>query len=221
MSQLPPGMPRRKRTASDASLPSGGAPAPEATATGSGDVEHANSDLDLAPNTRYTHGQPRNYKRCWFCLHAADPALTAANPDSGGLCDGYERDILTLVQTFWDERALTVDVDELASMALELFQKRAEAFAEDESAEVSPSDVTAEMIHDHYGGFHAAGSQALKASLKLAASYHMEILRQSKRNLFEAGKHGKKTVVAASAKLIGECTKHLIHLDEHWRRAER
>jgi hypothetical protein len=47
----------------------------------------------------------------------------------------------------------------------------------------------------------------------------MEILRQSKRNLFEAGAHGKKTVVAASAKLIGECTKHLIHLDDHWNKA--
>ena len=44
-----------------------------------------------------------------------------------------------------------------------------------------------------YGGFHAAGGgQALKASLKLAASYHMEILRQSKRNLFEAGAHGNE-----------------------------
>ena len=49
----------------------------------------------------------------------------------------------------------------------------------------------------------------------------MEILRQSKRNLFEAGKHGKKTVVAASAKLIGECTKHLIHLDDHWAKSQQ
>ena len=152
------------------------------------------------------------------CLHKLlDLQCTALQQQ----CDTAQRveSILqrgTLVQTFWDEHALTVDVDELAAMALELFQKRAEAFAEDSSAEVNASDVTAQMIHDHYGGFHAAGSAALKASLKLAASYHMEILRQSKRNLFEAGKRGKKTVVAASAKLIGECTKHLIHLDEHW-----
>lgn len=206
-------MPKRKRTTSEVSPPSGAAP----TATGSGDVEHANSDLDLEPHTRFTHGQARNYKRCWFCLHAADPEVAR---DSGGLCDGFERDILTTMQTFWDEHSLTVDVDELSSMALELFLKRIEGFAADEEAEVSPADVTAEMVHDHYGGFHAAGGQALKAALKLAASYHMEILRQSKRNLFEQGKHGKKTVVAASAKQIGESTKHLIHLDDHWSKSQ-
>lgn len=206
----PPGMPRRKRGASDDSLPS--------ASGGSGEREYANSDLAPELPTRFTHGQQRNYKRCWFCLHTTDPA---AAEEARGLCGGYERGIMETVQTFWVEHSLTVDIDELAAMALELFQHRAAEFAVDEGADVSTTDVTAEMVHDHYGGFHASGGQALKASLKLAASYHMEILRQSKRNLFEEGKHGKKTVVAASAKLIGECTKHLIHLDEHWAKSER
>jgi len=104
-------------------------------------------------------------------LHAADPDIE--REPTGGLCDGFEKDILTTVQTFWDQHSLTVDVDELSAMALELFQRRADEFAVEEGAEVSTADVTAEMIHDHYGGFHAGGGQALKASLKLAASYHM------------------------------------------------
>ena len=112
---------------------------------------------------------------CRFCLHAADPGIER---DAFQLCEGYEKDILTTVQTFWDQHSLTVDVDELSAMALELFRRRADAFAVDEDAEVSTADVTSEMIHDHYGGFHTGGGQALKASLKLAASYHMVICRR-------------------------------------------
>jgi len=121
----PPGMPRRKRSASEASLPSAG--------EGSGDVEHANSDLAPDLPTRYTHGQQRNYKRCWFCLHATDPTVTE---DASGLCDGYELDIITTVQTFWNQHSLTVDVDELSAMSLELFQRRAAEFATEEGVEV-------------------------------------------------------------------------------------
>ena len=40
------------------------------------------------------------------------------------------------MQTFWDQHSLTVDVDELSAMALELFQRRADEFAVEEGAEV-------------------------------------------------------------------------------------
>ena len=67
-------------------------------------------------------------------MHAADPNIE--REPTGGLCDGYEKDILTTVQTFWDQHSLTVDVDELSAMALELFQRRADEFAVEEGAEV-------------------------------------------------------------------------------------
>jgi len=97
-----------------------------------------------------------------------------AQQEAGGLCDGYDKDLITTMQNYWDQSCMTVDIDELSEMALELFKRRIEAFAPEEDAEVTTADVNVEMVHDHYAGFHAAGSgQVLKASLKLAAAYHM------------------------------------------------